>query len=215
MKTDPGLKADVLCELSFDPSLGAARIEVAVRDGAVTLSGTVTSYREKAAAKRAAGRVRGLRALTEDIAVDLPEGNRRSDIDIATAIRTRFTWDASLADQELRIHVADGMVTLSGRVDDGWQRTAAVDHVTPITGVTALDNAVTLRDGPANALVQNAIRHALNRSTLCDDNIEVRVTDGVVHLTGTAQNWLHKEQASATAWSAVGTRDVLNEIRVN
>jgi osmotically-inducible protein OsmY len=214
VKTDPGLKADVQSELSFDPSVGAAGLVVTVHDGEVMLAGTVGTFREKRAAARVAGRVRGVRALSEDIVVDLAADHRRGDIEIASAIRARLSWDPALAKQELRLHVEDGVVTLSGAVDAIWMRQAAEDHVTSMMGVTALDNAITLREGPVNAMMKNAIRHALNRSILHEDNIDVQVQDGVVHLTGTVQDWPHREQASAISWSAVGTRDVVNEIKV-
>jgi osmotically-inducible protein OsmY len=51
---DLELKRAVESELNFEPSINAAEIGVAVRDGVVTLTGRVPSYWEKVAAERAA-----------------------------------------------------------------------------------------------------------------------------------------------------------------
>ncbi|HYW76145.1 MAG TPA: BON domain-containing protein, partial [Gammaproteobacteria bacterium] len=64
---DISLHEDILDELSFEPSLDAANIGVTVERGVVTLSGHVGSYAEKIAAEKAVQRVRGVRAVAEEI----------------------------------------------------------------------------------------------------------------------------------------------------
>ena len=54
MKTDSQLQGDVLAELKWWPSVNAAHIGVAAKDGVVTLTGQVAQYTEKAAAEDAA-----------------------------------------------------------------------------------------------------------------------------------------------------------------
>ncbi len=49
-KTDPRIKADVLSELKYDPSLKVTEIGVLVTDGIVTINGFTTSFGEKSAA---------------------------------------------------------------------------------------------------------------------------------------------------------------------
>src|SRR5256885_17226387 len=79
------LQEDVLNELKWEPSVEAAHIGVAVKDGVVTLSGHVPSYAEKYAAERAATRVHGVRAVANELKVKLPGGSERTDEDIALA----------------------------------------------------------------------------------------------------------------------------------
>lgn len=214
MKTDPVLKANVQSELSFAPSVDSAKLVVTVHAGVVKLTGSVGTFREKRAAARVAANVRGVHALSEQIVVQLAAEHRRPDHEIAAAIIARFKWDPVLDGRELRVHVEDGVVAILGAVDDRWQRQAAEDLVASMVGVTGIDNVISLREGPINVMTKHAICQALNRSILHDDNIDVQVQDGVVHLAGTVQNWPHREQASAISWSAVGTRDVVNKIRV-
>src|SRR5690348_4582181 len=86
MKTDSEIRDDVIYELQWDSQLtDPDAIGVAVKDGAVTLTGHVSSYAEKLAAARAAERVYGVKAVANDLEVRLP-GGPRDDSDIAKAI---------------------------------------------------------------------------------------------------------------------------------
>ena len=68
------LRQHILDELEFEPSVNAAHIGVAVDRGVVTLTGHVSSYTEKLAAVKAARRVKGVRAIAEEIEVRFPNG---------------------------------------------------------------------------------------------------------------------------------------------
>lgn len=54
MKTDLELKKDVFEELEWEPSVNASEIGVIVKDGVVTLTGSVDHYPEKWEAEHAA-----------------------------------------------------------------------------------------------------------------------------------------------------------------
>ena len=58
---------------SGDPQVRAGGIDVSVEDGAVTLSGVVSSHAERWAAVRAAGRVYGVQAIADEIEVRVPD----------------------------------------------------------------------------------------------------------------------------------------------
>ena len=94
MKTDVVLKADVLDELEWEPSVNSTGIGVAVKDGVVTLSGEVASYQEKLQAERAALRVEGVKGAANEIEIHLPGTSHRSDGDIARAAVASLTWRA-------------------------------------------------------------------------------------------------------------------------
>src|SRR5437879_3876552 len=70
--TDEQIQRDVLAELKWDARVQPNEIGVAVKDGVVTLTGWVDSYTKKWAAEEAAHRVRGVRAVANDIEVRLP-----------------------------------------------------------------------------------------------------------------------------------------------
>jgi osmotically-inducible protein OsmY len=83
MSDDEQLKHDVLAELTWEPSMTEAHIGVAAHAGVVTLTGHVGSLVEKHAAEAAARRVKGMKAVAEEIEVRLPFDIKRGDEEIA------------------------------------------------------------------------------------------------------------------------------------
>ncbi|WP_206442893.1 BON domain-containing protein [Candidatus Protofrankia californiensis] len=79
------LQRDVLEELRWDAPVQPNEIGVIVKDGVVTLTGWVDTYSKKWMAGKAAKRVRGVRAVANDIEVRLPASAERTDADIAAA----------------------------------------------------------------------------------------------------------------------------------
>jgi hypothetical protein len=88
MRIDKELQQQVMDELAWEPSVDAAEIGASVDSGVVMLSGTVRSFPEKWAAERAAERVKGVRAVADEIVVKLPGTFQRDDADIARAAVT-------------------------------------------------------------------------------------------------------------------------------
>src|SRR5262245_65831855 len=83
--TDKDIQQSVLRELDYEPQVRSTEIGVAVKDGIITLSGTVDSYSNRYHAERAAKRVAGVKAIANDLEVHLPSGSQRTDQDIARA----------------------------------------------------------------------------------------------------------------------------------
>src|SRR5258708_1161848 len=75
------------------PRLEDDEIGVAVRDGVVTLGGWVKSYADKWRAERVASRVKGVKALANDLEVKLPSSSNRTDADIARAAVDALMWN--------------------------------------------------------------------------------------------------------------------------
>jgi osmotically-inducible protein OsmY len=71
MTDDRHLQKDVLAELGWEPKVTAELIGVTARNGVVTLTGHVENYIEKNAAETAAGRVKGVKAVAEELEVHL------------------------------------------------------------------------------------------------------------------------------------------------
>jgi osmotically-inducible protein OsmY len=71
MMKDKQLQQAVTDELAWEPSITSAHIGVSAREGVVTLSGHVPSYWEKRSAETAASRVKGAKAVVEEIKVQL------------------------------------------------------------------------------------------------------------------------------------------------
>ena len=125
MSKDSELKKVVLEELSWEPSVDAAHIGVTAKDGVITLTGHVDNYSAKSGAEKAASRVKGVKAVAEEIKVKLPYDVKRSDEDIAAAAVDRLGWNSSIPDGAIQVKVEKGWVTLSGTVDWHFEKEAA------------------------------------------------------------------------------------------
>ncbi len=95
MRTDAQLKNDVMEELRWEPTVTSSEISVVAKDGVVTLSGTVPHYAEKWAAERATQRVEGVKAIAEEIEVNLTGVHKRKDSEIAEAVVNSLNWNTS------------------------------------------------------------------------------------------------------------------------
>jgi osmotically-inducible protein OsmY len=84
--TDKTIEEAVRRELEWDPAVSATHIDVTTRDGAVALTGNVSTYAERLAAVAAAERIYGVRAVADDIEVKLPGTSAGSDAELAETI---------------------------------------------------------------------------------------------------------------------------------
>src|SRR3981081_1016869 len=110
-RTDSQIQTDVLAELRWEPRLLANEIGVTVKDGVVTLTGSVDSYTKRWAAEDAAHRVRGVKAVANDIEVRLASTDQKTDAEIAQAVVRALELDAFLDIDKLDVTVSKGWVT--------------------------------------------------------------------------------------------------------
>ena len=215
MSDDKQLKQAVLDELKWEPSVNAAHIGVTANAGVVTLMGHVETYTEKSAAEKAAGRVKGVKAVAEEIEIRLHSSMKRGDEEIASAAISRMQWDAAIPSDAVKVKVEKGWVTLTGEVDWHYQQEAAADDVRGLWGVVGVSNQMTIKQRPNASNIQSDIMVALHRSWFDPKTINVSAQGGNVELTGTVRSWYERDVAGSTAWAAPGATNVENNIRVN
>ena len=88
MKNNSELQEAVQNAIKWEPLLNAAEIGVAVKDGVVTLTGTVDSYAKKIEAENATKKVIGVKALVEKIEVRFPNAWTKTNVEIASVGQT-------------------------------------------------------------------------------------------------------------------------------
>ncbi len=212
---DSALQQAVLAELAWEPSIVAAHIGVAARDGVVTLSGHVDSFVQKHAAEDAARRVNGVRGVAEELDVRLAFDMCRGDDDIAAAAMNRLAWDAALPRNAIRAKVEQGWVVLTGQVPWNFQKQAAAAAVRQLAGVVGISNDIAISPGVNAGNISDDITHALHRSWFFDpQTVMVSAEGGQVRLSGTVTSWHDRKVAAETAWAAPGATDVQNDIVV-
>jgi osmotically-inducible protein OsmY len=209
---DVRLRDAVIHELDWDPEVDDSAIGVAVKDGAVTLTGFIDSYAGKLAAERVGKRVRGVRAVANDIVVRLKVDVTDSDLAAAVALALKLRPGVP---PNVQATVHDGHVTLTGHVEWLHQKEVAEVAVRHVGGVRGVLNQIDVTPQTEQRDVRRRIVQSLHRYADLDArHIDVAVTGDVVTLTGTVGSWSQREAAERGAGSAPGIRSVDNQIRV-
>ena len=207
MKSDSQIREEVIQELRWDPQVTDPDvIGVAVKDGAVTLTGAVSTYAQKFAAVRAASRVYGVKAVADELTVK-PTGEPRDDSDIARAIAHILDNNTQIPEGKVHAQVRAGWVTLNGEVEWQYQRLEVERMVRHVRGVVGISNniiVVTPKVSPGQ--VQAKIEEAFKREAEMDArHISVAVSDHTASLYG----HVHSLNEANAARAAAGQRQAL------
>ncbi|MGN6527583.1 MAG: BON domain-containing protein [Burkholderiaceae bacterium] len=215
MKTDKQLKDDVEAELEWEPSIDAAHVGVAAKDGVVTLTGHLNTFAEKAAIERVAARVAGVRAVAVELDVKVAAEHARSDTEIAEAARNAVAWNVVVPRDKVQVKVEKGWVTLSGELDWEYQREGALSSVRALKGVRGVTSSLTLKQRVLSSDIGARIGTALARHAYREaGGIHVSVSGSTVTLRGKVDSWAERAAAEGAAWSAPGVTAVVSDLTI-
>ena len=215
MKSDAQIQQDIIDQLTWDPSIDATHIAVAVRDGVVTLNGAVGTLTEKWEAEHVVKTIAGVRAVADELDVRLPATNQRTDSDIARAAALALEWHSVIPHKRITITVREGWITLEGAVSWPYQKTAAEEIVRNLMGVTGVTNQLVIEPLAEVHEVSNGIAAAFQRhASLEAHKIHVDVRGTTVILRGDVHSWFERQEAERVALSAPGITAVDNRIGV-
>jgi len=213
--TDTDIQRDITQELTWEPSLRDDDIAVGVRDGIVTLGGFVDSWAEKGTAERAAERVKGVKAVANELEVKLPGPFVRTDPEIARAATHALEWNVAVPQDRIQLRVEKGWVTLDGQVEFYYQKEAAEGAVRHLPGVRGVFNAITLaiRNTPRD--VKKRIKEAFHRAAELDaDRITIEIAGNKASLTGMVRSYAELKDAERAARNAPGITEVETHLAI-
>lgn len=140
-----------------------------------------------------------------------------TDRKIEESAKTSYNYRTVLEDN-VTVKAKDGVVTLTGTVQDKDDRALAADTVENIPGVTCVNNEIVVKstypehsDGWIALKIRSRL---LVKSNVSATSTKVNVQDGVVTLTGTADNIAQKELTAAYAKDIDHVKSVNNDIVV-
>jgi len=216
-RLDTDIQQSVLEELKWDTRVDETRIGVQVREGVVTLTGTVHCYAVKQAAQEAALTVVGVRDVVNNIEVRVPNREFRADIHITRAAQQILDWDALLPRKQIRALAANGWVILEGTVTCLSERRRAERLVSSLIGMRGVVNRIRVHapETPPQDTRQ-AIEKALNRRAHCREApVRVEVQESVASLMGRVPSLAEREAILEVASHAPGIQEIEDCLRID
>lgn len=214
VERDIELRQLVTDELEFEPSIDASDIAVTAEKGVVTLAGHVGSYPEKLTAERAAWRVRGVRAVVQDIEVRFGT-ECTADEDLAMRALNVLRWDSTVPANHIHLSVHRGWITLEGEVRCQYQKANAESDLHNLAGVLGITNHLVVKPAVTTPDVKQRVEAALRRNAEVEaGNIRIDVEDNVVTLDGRVANRNELIAAERAAWAAPGVQDVVVRLAI-
>ena len=213
MTTDTEIQKNVMEELKWDPIMQSAEIGAIVKDGIVTLVGYVDNYSQRLAAENAVKRVKDVRAVAIDIAISLPDDQRRSDTDLAAAALNALKWSSFVPEDKIRLKVDGGWITMEGEVEWQFQKESAYSAVSDLIGVHGVINRINVRPNITPVIVKDVIKKALERSADIEaDSINISTDGGRIVLKGKVRSWAERKEVERAVWATPGVIDVKDEL---
>jgi osmotically-inducible protein OsmY len=140
-----------------------------------------------------------------------------TDRKIEEAAKASYNYRTVLEDH-VKVKASDGVVTLTGTVQDRDDRNLAADTVENLPGVVSVNNQIKVEPTypeHSDAWMAFKIRsRLLVKANVSAASTKVVVTDGNVVLSGTADNVAQKDLTAIYAKDIDGVKTVQNEITV-
>ena len=135
-RLDDDVRKDILAALTQDPATDSYQVAASVKDGVVTLTGSLGSYPEKQLAARICEGVKGIKEVHNDVTIKYQA--KRTDAEIDADVESRLRWDIWINGDLVSATVKDGKVTLTGTVGSAISKSRASDDAW-LNGVTGVD----------------------------------------------------------------------------
>jgi osmotically-inducible protein OsmY len=144
-REDWAIENDIRFNLKTDFVTDDFDLDVSVRDGTATLTGTVDTWYERAHAYDVVSRVRGVKTVHNSIRVS--SSSWKKDAELVTSIKSRLKgdWTTWWVLDKINVTVKDGVATLEGDVNSWDQRHKAGELALHTAGISEVDNRLTVK----------------------------------------------------------------------
>jgi len=139
-RTDTEIAEAAVHALTWHTTVPNDHVTVTVKDGWITLAGTLDWQYQKDAADRAVRDLTGVKGVTNDIRVQ----PRVKTTDVRDKIEAAFKRSAEIDARRVNVTVQDGHVILSGNVHSWAERQEAERAAWAALGVSRVDDRLTI-----------------------------------------------------------------------
>ncbi|SDE43169.1 Osmotically-inducible protein OsmY, contains BON domain [Pricia antarctica] len=141
----------------------------------------------------------------------------KTDAEIKQDVQDELAWEPSIDETQIGVTVRDGIVTLSGVVDNYAKKMAAEKAAKSVKGVKAVAEDIVvqygIRDKKTDAEIAKAALDALRwNASIPNDTVMIKVEEGWVYLSGELQWEYQKEAARNALLDLTGVKGVVNSI---
>lgn len=211
-RMDEAIRKAVMDRLVGDDRVDNFKVNVEVSNGTVTLSGEVPTYFSKTSAYEDAQGVSEVVSVRNHLTVNHPSAIP-TDAEIEKNLKAKFAVSPGFDLKDMEVTVSAGRVNLKGTVDIHWKKMRAQEIAAIQPGVVLIENhlAVVPTDDIYDKVIAYDIVKSLEARAAVDaDDVNVRVREGDVTLTGSVPNWDARKAAEESASYTNGVKDVKN-----
>lgn len=225
-QTDASVEQSVKKSFIYRHYLKGDHIKIKAKDGVVTLTGSVSSGYHRTLAYETASAQQAVRSVDNKLEVKPAEPAPQSDAWLTAKIKTMLLFHRSVRASKTQVESKGGAVTLRGRAENQAQKDLTAEYVRDVDGVKDVDNELTVAKTGSKArkfdetmddssiTAQVKLTLLFHRSTSAF-NTHIESRDGVVTLTGSANNTAEKDLTEKIVADVKGVKSVNNRITVN
>jgi len=218
VRTDELIKKDVIDQLIRDGRVDASKVNVEVNNGTATLRGNVPTYLSKSSAHADAQEILGVTRVINQLAIKYPPTIPvPTDLEIENDIKNRLATNPDIDLIDMEVIVSSGRVTLRGTVDAFWKKLHAEHLAFTEPGVEEVENllaVVPTANITDKAIAEDIVDSLESKAAVNADDVEVKVTDGEVTLTGSVTSWSGWQAAGEAAFYTPGVIHVSNRLEI-
>jgi hyperosmotically inducible protein len=225
-KTDDQIVSSAKNSYVFKNYLKNDDVKIQSKNGAVTLTGTVSEESHKALARETVASLSGVKTVDNRLEVKgAPLAATSSDAWLVTKVKTTLLFHSSVSASATEVNAKDGIVTLRGDAASQAQRDLTTEYAKDIDGVKDVNNEMVVStpskktqsagdkidDASITGLAKMTLLYHRSTSAL---NTSVTTKNGVVTLTGKAKNTAEKDLAAKYVKDVHGVKSVNNQMTI-
>lgn len=143
----------------------------------------------------------------------------KTDAKIKLDVQDELSWEPSIDETKIGVAVDEGIVTLSGEVDNFSKKLAAEKAAKRVSGVKGVAEDIVVKypssiDKSDTDIAKAAVEALEWHSSVPDNAVIVKVENGWVYLTGEVKWSYQKYSASNAIKNLVGVKGVSNNIKL-
>jgi osmotically-inducible protein OsmY len=224
--TDSRIESSAKNSYVFKTCLKNDSVKTASKDGAVTLSGTVSDSSHSSLAQDTVEGLPGVKSVDNQIKVSGEAPAEHSDTWISMKVKSALLFHRNVSASGTTVYVKDGIVTLQGEAKSMAQKELTTEYARDVDHVKEVKNDMTIAktapvpdstvgekidDASITAEVKSSLMAHRSTSAL---HTKVSTADGVVTLSGVAKNAAEKTLVTKLATDINGVSSVINNMTI-